>query len=475
MPLPTHPILRAVAWLSVALLASGCSSADSRAQSALAEYQTAAASNDLAGARRALLRLVQAKDDVPDYWAQLGNLEATMGSYGDAYYAFTRAYELNRSNPDLLRVLTQLALKSGDVATAEARSEELAVIAPGDPWIKLTKAWAAIGESRFDQALATSDELLAQNRYDPYASVLKGRALFGLNRENEAIAFLAGHLQSIPDDAGALELLAQIYQRRNEWAKVAELRQRFSRLRPNDTANLLSLIEASFRSGETDQARAASFRLLQGATPPTLVSQVLGLWSAYWPSPERIADARKLGAAAPLQQRAVYAAFLASNGSPGDAVRLISRDATLPVKAESAEANAVLGEALARGGNLPGAKSRLDAVIAYDPGNATALRARAELELRTGKAADAVEDAQKLITVLPNSAPDRLLLARAYEAAGNKVWADRTLWSAFNDIPANDTIYVALRATRAGNADALADLQAEFDRQRDGQVRRALF
>jgi predicted Zn-dependent protease len=201
---------------------------------------------------------------------------------------------------------------------------------------------------------------------------------------------------------------------------------------------------------------------------------VLGLWSTYWPSPQRIVDARKLGAAAPLQQRAVYAAFLASNGSPGDAVRLISGDATLPVRAESAEANAVFGDALVRGGNLPAAKSRLDAVIAYDPGNATALRARAELELRTGKATDAVEDAQKLISVLPNSAPDRLLLARAFSAAGNKAWSDRTLWSAFNDIPGNETIYAALRATRAGNSDALADLQAEFDRQRDGQIRKAL-
>jgi hypothetical protein len=67
MPLPTHPILRAVAWLSVAILAAGCSSADSRAKAALVEYQSAAASNDLPAARKALLQVVQAKDDVSDY------------------------------------------------------------------------------------------------------------------------------------------------------------------------------------------------------------------------------------------------------------------------------------------------------------------------------------------------------------------------------------------------------------------------
>src|SRR4051812_19033489 len=98
MPLSTHSILRAAAWLSASILVVGCSSADSRAQAALGEYQTAAASNDMPGARRALLKLVQTKEDVSEYWAELGKVQATMGAYSDAYYAFTRAYELDRSN-----------------------------------------------------------------------------------------------------------------------------------------------------------------------------------------------------------------------------------------------------------------------------------------------------------------------------------------------------------------------------------------
>ena len=144
------------------------------------------------------------------------------------------------------------------------------------------------------------------------------------------------------------------------------------------------------------------------------------------------------------------------------------------MRAGTAEANAVVGDALSRSGNLAAAKSRLDAVISYDPGNATALRARAELELRTGKTKEAVDDAQKLVTVLPNSAADRLLLAKAFSASDNKAWADRTLWTAFRDIPANDTIYAALRASKKGKPDELADLQAEFDRQRDARVRKGL-
>src|SRR3982751_2481422 len=161
MHLPSHPILRVVAWLSAALLVAGCSSSDSRARAALGEYQTATAANDLPAARKALLQLVQAKDDVAEYWAELGKVQAAMGEYNDAYYAFPRAYELNRSDPALVRVLTELALRAGDLTQAQARAEELEILSPGDPWIKLVKGWAAYAQLRFDEALAVSDELLA--------------------------------------------------------------------------------------------------------------------------------------------------------------------------------------------------------------------------------------------------------------------------------------------------------------------------
>src|SRR3569833_1347897 len=103
MHLPAHCILRVAACLSAACLTVGCKSSGARAQDAMTAYQAAAASNDVDGARKALMQLGGAKDDVPDYWIELGKLQASVGSYGDAYYALTRAYELDRGNPDVLR------------------------------------------------------------------------------------------------------------------------------------------------------------------------------------------------------------------------------------------------------------------------------------------------------------------------------------------------------------------------------------
>jgi tetratricopeptide (TPR) repeat protein len=475
MHLPSHPILRAVAWLSAAIVVAGCSSSDSRARAALGEYQTATAANDLPGARKALLELVRAKDDVADYWAELGKVQAAMGSYDDAYYAFTRAYELNRSDPGLVRALTELALRSGDLTQAQAKAEELEILSPGDPWVKMVKGWSAYGELRFDEALALSDAMLAASPFDTSATILKARALSSMHRQDEAIDLLNKQIQAQPSDVSSMSLLARMYEREDDWAKVAQLTQRVNALTPADGTNTLLLVEAAFRSGNVELGRKTSFQLLRPAADSPTVAAVLDLWADYWPSPQRIADARRLGAAAALQnQRLTYAEFLIRYGSPADAIRLAAPTAALPVRAESAEANAVLGDALSRSGNLAQAKARFDAVLAFDPGNATALRGRSEIALRTGNPASAVLDAQKLVTVLPDSAGDRLLLARAFAAAGNRPWMERTLWSAFQDIPADKQILAALQSTKKGDREAIGELNAEFARQRDNRLNRGL-
>jgi predicted Zn-dependent protease len=457
------------------LVTGGCNSSTRRANAALGEYQSAEAANDLYGARQALLKLVGAKDDVPDYWSELGKVEAQLGQYNDAYYAFTRAYELNRSDPELLRSLTELALRSGDVSLAQSHARELAVVAPGDPWVKLADGWAAFAQSHFDDAIKAADAMIATSPYDSAAKTLKARSLLGLNRQDDAINLLNEQVKVQPSDAASFMLLAKIYDDRNDWPKVLEAERHVASLAPEDRDNALLLIEAALRTGAIADARQASSRLLQPDADPDLISAVLQRWSDYWPSPQRIADARTFAERANGQERKlIYAAFLNRVGSPGDALRLASAQASLPVEANNAEANAIVADALSRSGNIAAAKSRFDAVIAFDPGNATALRGRAELELRTGNGGAAIQDAQKLVTVLPTSSDDRLLLARAYSTAGNSEWAQRTLWSAFQDIPADEHILAALKSTRNGNSEGLNELQAEFERQRSAKLNRGL-
>ncbi len=475
MPSPLHLILRLAACLSVSFALAGCGTSDSRAKHALEDYQAATASNDLAGARKALLELVSAKEDVPDYWVELGKLQASTGSYSDAYYAFTRAYELNRTDPNILSAITELALRSGDLGGAEKHARELEIVSPGNPWIKVTDGWAAIKELRFEDALTTSDQMLANLPNNPGAIVLKSRALMGLKRDDEAEFLLSKQVQSQPSDVDSGQMLAGFYVRREQWVQAAQTLRGIASQMPNDTRTALMLAEAAFRSGNAGEGRSVSARLLKPNADPDLIASVLNLWERYWPSPQRVQDARQLAnSAAGLPQKLIYASFLNRMGAAPDGAHLIEKSATLPIDAKNAEANAVFADALWRAGKLGEAKNRLDAVIAYDPGNSTALRARSELYLKTGNSKAALIDAQKLVTVLPNDPDDRLLLARCYMAAGNKRWADRTLWTAFQDIPADERLYAALKLTRNGDSEATRDLQEEFDRQRDAKLNRGI-
>jgi hypothetical protein len=48
------------------------------------------------------------------------------------------------------------------------------------------------------------------------------------------------------------------------------------------------------------------------------------------------------------------------------------------------------------------------------------------------------------------------------------------LWTASQDIPADDRIFAALAARRRGNAEAMNQLQEEFARQREAKLNRGL-
>lgn len=438
------------------------------------DYQAAAAVNDIAAARKALLKLVAAKDDVPEYWTELGKLELGAGRFGEANYAFTRAYELDRRNADLVRAVTQLALKSGDLELAQRRAAELEVLAPDDPWVKLTRGWAAIAQSQFDKAIAEGDALLASMPLDPSATVLKARGLIGLGKGKDATDLLEKQVAAQPSDAGSLRLLARIYERNEDWPHLTATAQKLATVMPDDQENLLILVKGALRSGNAALAEQASAQLLKPDSLPVLIGSVLDIWNTDWQGAQRVDAARKLAADAGPTQQLVYARYFSGWGSPQEALRLAMPLATMPISASSAEANAVVADALGRLGKIAEAKQRFDAVLAFDSGNPTALEGRADLFLRSGNAAAAVRDAQKLVTVAPTDADARLLLARSFMAANNQSWAQRTLWSAFQDIPANQKIFNALLATRKGDATGIVELQEEFARQRDANLSRGL-
>lgn len=454
---------------------SGCGSSEARARDAYGRYQAAAAANDMVGAQRALMQLVAIEDRVSEYWIELAKIQAATGSPRDAYHSLTRAYELDRSNVGLLRALTEFALRGNDPATAQVFARELEVVAPGDPWVNLTRGYVALRESRFDDALSASDEVLETSPFDTHAKALKARALLGKRQDDEAIGLLLDQIRVEPSDAICLQVLANVYEIRRDWPRLSQIARRLAQLQPTNNGHALLAITAAFKAGQSEQGRRDSWKLITSGASADLVSRVLDIWFDNWPAQQRVADAIKLGRAArDPQQRLPYADFLNRVGSPVAALELVNDVAKYPVAADNADANAVAAEALVLSGKSSDAIKRFGAVLAFDPGNSIALRGRSKQLLRVGRAKDAIADAEKLVTVSPASARDRLLLARAYTAANDAQQAQRTLWDAFQAIPANEQIYGALDHLTRSNADKRLALKEEFARQTATKINHGL-
>ena len=467
-----------IAATALLLPLSGCNSREDQAQAALSEYQAAAAAGDLIASRKALLELVGAEDDNPEYWQQLGKVQVELGAFNDAYYAFSRAHELDRGNVEALAALAQLALSSGNVDAAKDHADKLALLQPDSPVIKLAYGFMALKRTDLDEADRQVDPLLEAYPRDPNANLLKARILVARGKREDAVRLLQAQTSGKPDDAGAWKALMGLHQRDRDWPGVQLAASRLASLKPNDTEAALAAIDAAFRRNDVSAGLRGSQQFLRPDASPEDLGAVLTIWAERWKTPAALDAARKLSRAAAPQHLLPYATYFNMAGSPDDAAALLGGgQPQMPLTAGNMSLNSLIAETLTLRGQYREAKRVFDAVLAREPDHVHALRGRINLEIRMGAARAAVTDAQRLVSVSPRSARERLLLARAFGAAGDQRQLDRTLWDAFHEIPANFLLYDALRAhvVKSGGSEAAARVDSEFRQQQDVDLARDFF
>lgn len=463
-----------VSLLSITLFSGACSSREDRAQAAFDNYQAALAAGSVPHLRTALLQLVAVDDDNSQYWVELGRAQLQLGAYPDAYYALTRAYELDRSNADVLRLLTQLALRSGELAMAEQHAEQLSLLAPEDPAVKITQAYVALRRSNTEEAERLADELLATSPYEAAPKILKARVMLRTGRGDQAVQLLEEQVRQQPGDLDSLFALVGILDRRDEWAKVAAYGSRLFAQQPGNLDIALLTIGGALRSGNVEAARRVSLAILRPELNPRTVSDVLDRWANHGPSQGFVTDAERLAAAAPAAQKATYGSYLNRAGAPDAAARVVRAVATLPVTARNDEANAVLATSLGLRGQPAQALERFASVLETDPNHLEALAGRARLLLSLGRLGQARSDAQRLATLAPGEPRAHILLSEVYAALGDREQSRRVLWNAFHQISADRNIYEALRVfvARAEGTEAAQRVDEEFAAQRDAKLTR---
>ncbi len=430
----------------------GCRLFQSNSAQDYNQYQAALASGDLKAAQVALIRLVHEQEDVGDYWTELGKIDLQLGEYSSAYDAFSRAYELDRSNVQLLSALTQMALLSGQLPMADEQARTLALLAPDNPVVKLVKGYVALGAGNLDQADAQATAVLTASPTDPLGNILKARVLVARQQVDDATKLLEAQHQAQPQDRTAIRGLSTIYRYRNDWRKLARIQSDLLRLDPKNASVSLVVVEATLRAGDINSAIQASAPLLTDETNAELVDKVLKTWARYAPSNAVLPNAAETANRSSGEKRVTWASYLNVVGNPGLAIELLKQP-QLPVTIQNARWNAVLAQSLALQGQLQRARSLFDAVLQREPDQIDALRGRSALEARTGMTKQAIVDAQRAVSITPSTGEDRILLARAYFAGGNKTAVRRTLWDAFQDIPDDERVVASLKSVLVSTGD----------------------
>ena len=463
-----------IALLSVPLTGCGYLRAHA-AKAAYNEYQQALGAGDTAGARTALLKLVRADEDVADYWIELGKLQLQMGRYREAYDAFSHAHELDRTDVQVLATMAQMALMSGDIDTAEQHSRAISLLSPSNPTVTLVQGYVAFKQGDLDKADAAAQQILASAPTDSFAAVLKSRVLIARNQVDDAIKVLEAQHEAVPQDRSAIHGLTNLYHLKGDWRNAARIAFDAHKLDPRNGALTLDVVRALLKGGNISGASKMSAPLLSPTAPPLLVQKTLESWAADAPRGTFLPNGEALAKAVDGDRRASFAEYYNRLDKPAVAEALL-QGSQLPVTHENARWNAVFAEALALQGKAGDARQLFDLVLQREPDQVDALRGRIALNVKTGGAKQAVVDAQRLVTISPDSGQDRLLLAQAYLSAGNRDEVRRTLWQAFQDLPGDERVLSALKSVLAstGDTDGQRRLDEEFKDRRIAKMTKEL-
>jgi predicted Zn-dependent protease len=282
--------------------------------------------------------------------------------------------------------------------------------------------------------------------------VLKAGVLVQKGQTDDAIAVLEDQHRAVPQDRATIRSLVQIYAARRDWQNLARIQSDAHRVAPKDTRISRDLVEALLRAGDIAAAGKVSAPLLSGAADPGVTDQILTLWSRFAPPHTVLPDALRLATSSSGERRLAFANYFNRIGDPRAAAALLG-GSQLPVTHANAGWNAAFAQSLALQGRLAEARNLFDLVLSREPDQVDALRGRSALEARTGAAKQAIIDAQRLVTITPNTGEDRLLLAQAFLAARNATQVRRTLWDAFQELPDDERVFSALKSVLASTGD----------------------
>lgn len=335
----------------------------------------------------ALDRSAIERADRPATWRSLGALHRQLEHTAEARAAYERALSLSVARDDrseILRVVMDLAVATGDLPRARIAQRDLVALLPGSASARRELADLLVARQRWPEAVteleAVARSLAGDLRVQPAVLRQLGLAQLRAGRPEEAEATLrralAGAASSPTVEREVYDALAEIHEQRQDLgAWVAALERQ-----PGATAERWSFLGRQYAAlGQVDGSvrtlrRALSMRPRDVDLHVSLI-QVLTQAGRV---DEALAARRSLVAAVPNEVR--YAVDLADDLARGG--RRADAIATLTAASHraggDAEAHERIAQALSGLGARDLATRETERVVALDPGDPSALEALGE-------------------------------------------------------------------------------------------------
>ena len=408
-------------------------------------------------------------------YGDLGALQLVRGRKPEAETAFKRAIEVAPEKIEPRIALAGFYIVSGQTALAEHTLSEALRQQPRNPLINRALAMMFLATGRSSQAeqplkivaeegkdarsqLALADYYRLMNRDDDALGVLervaadkeafgpamtRKAAILRLQRKNEpAYGVLEEVLQKEPRNTSALVLQAAFLTEDGRLDAAMSMAAAAAKVQPDSVDVQFALGRIHQLRGNAKGATAAYLEVvrLQPRHPEALLGlarlALLDLRSSE--ARGYVQDALRVRPDYPEAQL-VQARLDMSEGRRREAEQTLRRVALRFPKAPAVQAQ--LGTLYLLGKDERSARAAYERALSMDAVSLEAVGGLAELDLKAGKTAAALERVDKAVAARPGSAPHLVVAAKAHAATGNVTRAEELLRAAINADPARLVAY----------------------------------
>jgi tetratricopeptide (TPR) repeat protein len=405
---------------------------------------------NIAAADKAITEAIQLRDDSSDYYLLQGFINLQAQHVVQAYNAFDRALDLDRTNRQALAYVANIGVQVGRIKQAEEAADRLLILDGESLPAMQVKGMIALSRGRLEEANALAERILARNPGDEAGTILRARSLAINGQPDEAIKLIDQSIVANGKTPAMMTNKLNIYRR---LGRAPEMLALYDEIVPLSGANLqyqLEQINLLYKTGDMDKARKSAVALLkEGSSNVQDYATLRRIWGQFDSHPIPAAAAAEVANSKDPQAIVNAVRYLILSGDADVAGRIL--DAVPPNYARFV--TSLRARLLMIAGRKAEARAAVDKILKTDANDVDALILLGQLHFADGEINLALNDVQKAQAADPFNPEPYIVLAGVSERRGETWRALQILGEASRRLPQDyfilDRHLALLRAERA--------------------------